>query len=154
MPKKVHLEMNDIKNVFRKVKRPAGTLKPLSRGGPYHLNVVDYEAAENQFTFTAAGMIARGVFPGAVKAAHLKELFEEAMLAILRHSGEVKNDQWAPHLRATMTTKAKTPSGEINFSGHIKIKRRENKPPVVQFHCEVNPNVTYEFEGRIVNNPA
>ncbi|MBM3157676.1 MAG: hypothetical protein FJ004_10395 [Chloroflexi bacterium] len=154
MSEKVHLELSDIERVFRSVRRPAGTVKPFGGGAPYRLKVVDYEAAEDQFEFTAAGVIAKGVFPGAVKAAHMKELFEEAMLAILRHSGEVKNDQWAPHLRATMTTKVKTPSGEINFSGHIKIKRRENKSPIVRMHCEVNPNVTYEFEGRIVNNPS
>jgi len=154
MNKKVHLGLSDIAKVFQKLKRPAGALKPYIRGGPYQLKVVDYEADENQFKFTAAGIIAKGVFPGAVKAAHLKELFEEAMLAILRHSGEVKDDQWAPHLRATMTTKAKTPGGEINFSGYIKIKRRESKSPIVQLYCEVNPYVTYEFEGRIVNNPA
>lgn len=152
MKEKVHLELSDIAKVFQRVKRPAGTLKPFSRSGPYQLKVVDYEADEDQFKFTAAGVIAEGVFPGAVKAAHLKELFEEAMLAILRHSGEVRNDQWAPHLRATMTTKVKTPTGEISFSGYIKIKRRENRSPIVQLHCEVNPNVTYEFEGRIVNN--
>ena len=154
MNNKVHLGLNDIAKVFQKLKRPAGALKSYYKGGHYQLKVVDYEAAENQFTFTAAGIIAKGVFPGAVKAAHLKELFEEAMLAILRHSGEVKNDQWAPHLRAIMTTKAKTPSGEINFSGYIKIKRRKNKSPIVQLYCEVNPYVTYEFEGRIVNNPT
>ena len=154
MNNKVHLELSDIAKVFQRLKRPANTLKPYIRGGPYQLKVVDYESAGNQFTFTAAGVIAKGVFPGAVKAAHLKELFEEAMLAILRHSGEVREDQWAPHLRATMTTKAKTPSGEINFSGYIKIKRRENKSPIVRLYCEVNPYVTYEFEGRIVSNPA
>ncbi|MBM3157574.1 MAG: hypothetical protein FJ004_09880 [Chloroflexi bacterium] len=154
MNNKVHLELSDISKVFQRLKRPATALKPYYKDGHYQLKAVDYEAAGNQFTFTASGVIARGVFPGAVKAAHLKELFEETMLAILRHSGALRDDQWAPHLRATMTTKAKTPSGEIKFSGHIKIKRRENKSPIVRLYCEVNPYVTYEFEGRIVSNPA
>ena len=154
MNNKVHLELSDVAKVFQRLKRPAGALKAYYEDGHYQLKVVDYESAGNQFTFTAAGVIARGIFPGAVKAAHLKELFEEAMLAILRHSGALRDNQWAPHLRATMTTKSKTPSGEISFSGHIKIKHRENKSPIVRLYCEVNPHVTYEFEGRIVSNPA
>ncbi len=154
MNSKVHLGLSDISKVFQRLKRPAGTLKPYYRGGHYQLKVVDYEADDNKFTFTAAGVIAKGVFPGAVKAAHLKELFEEAMLAILRHSGALRDDQWAPHLRATMTTKAKTPCGEIKFSGHIKIKHRENKSPIVLLYCEISPDVTYEFEGRIISNIA
>lgn len=154
MNKKTHLNQIDISEVFDKVRRPQGTLETFSNNGPYQLNAVDYETNENHFTFTAVGTISRGVFPDAVKAAHLKELFEEAMLAILRHSGETKSDQWAPHLRAIITTKEKTRPGIINFSGYIKIQRRENKAPVIFFYCEINPYVTYEFEGRIVNNPT
>lgn len=153
MNKKVHLEQVDIERVFEKLQRPSGTLETFSRNGPYHLDVIDYQVDENWYSFTAVGTIEKGVFPNAVKAAHLKELFEEAMLAILRHSEEAKDDQWVPHLRATMTTKEKPPSGEINFSGYIKVEYRENKAPVILYYCEINPHVTYEFEGRIVSDP-
>ncbi len=154
MKMKVHLEQGEISQVFERLQRPPGTLETFSKNGPYHLNVINYTNDDNWYSFAAVGTIAKGVFSNAVKAAHLKELFEEAMLAILRHSEEAKNNQWVPHLRATITTKEKTPSGEINFSGYIKIEHRKKKAPVILFYCEINPNVTYEFEGRIVSNPT
>jgi hypothetical protein len=156
MLKIVHLEPKDMEQVFEKVQRPPGTPETFTSDWPYEINMINYKPDKDDFTFSATGTITKTdeVCPDAVKAAHLKQMFEETMVAILRHSGEAGISQWVPHLKATITTKAKIPPGKIDFFGHIWITRRENKGPVIHLECQVNPYVTYEFEGRIINNPS